>query len=116
MALLNIAGIVIIIFLDRKFLWWNFNVKYRVNIPAPKAKRLTTRKIIIEESDGWLARKPQITEIASNQTTFEFELGENVEWRQNAKWIDGPTFEVFVESTSPTSNRSEKVSLVPEKL
>jgi hypothetical protein len=91
-------------------------MKYQVTIPKPSAKRLKNAKLVIESSDGWVAYKLKIYDLAPNQTSFEFEMPDDVDYQYDTDWIDGSTFNIYVEFSNDIGSRQEKVNLVPMKI
>jgi hypothetical protein len=91
-------------------------MKYQVTIPKPSAKRLKNAKLVIESSDGWVAYKPEIYDLIPNQTSFEFEVADDLDYQYDTSVIDGPTFNVYVEFSNDVGSRQEKINLVPMRM
>ena len=91
-------------------------MKYQVVIPKPKAKRLKHGKLLVSMNSGWEVDPTKTYEIHLNQTSFEFEVGDDFEYVHNTSWIDGSTFDVVVEFTNDNESRKETYRLVPTKV
>lgn len=94
-------------------------MRYRVQLPSPKAKRLKTRKVFLQIESAWgpsggSVPAHELKGVGSEDTSFEFEVDDNVESVLNTTRIDGRTFRVWVEFTNETGSRKEKYQLVPE--
>lgn len=102
-------------------------MKYRVTIPPPSAKRMSSHaKVIVLYhmgidpfgADVQYSDEPMqdIYDLESTTTEFYFEVSDKFEWFHSGLVVDGWSFSVEVKYSNSTGTREEKKSLVPEKI
>jgi hypothetical protein len=90
--------------------------EYRVKVPAPKAKRMKLKSVIINFGSNWNGFTEQILQYELGATEVFFKIDSCYEWAINSKIIDGDIFRVRAEFENSTGSRKESVQLVPEKI
>jgi hypothetical protein len=98
-------------------------MKYRVSIPAPKAKRMTANaKLVVILHDGWEGDQLVQVELERKESPLtefgdvEFEVPDRYEWTHSTSVVDGWSFDVQAEFQNSTGTRKEVIRLVPEKV
>jgi hypothetical protein len=87
--------------------------KWKVQIPPPSAKRLSNRKIVVHVSDGWTSGPHKEHTLEEGVIEYEFTTDDEREWIGETATMDGPIFDVFVESANSTGSRKEISQLKP---
>ena len=98
-------------------------MKYKVLVPAPKAKRMAEHtRLVVILYDGWENDQLVQTEPDRRETKLEkfgmveFEVPDRYEWVNSGSVVNGWSFEVQVEYQNSTGSRKEVVRPVPEKV
>ena len=82
----------------------------------PSAKRMAGNKVLkITANDGWGQGWDKSYPL-TNETEFEFEVRDDVEWIGQTTCNDSMVFNVSVEYSNSTGSRKETVHLVPQKI
>lgn len=95
------------------------NVKYKVTIPPPKAKRMLSldKKVMVEFTGGFDGyRREKVYFLKPYKFSLEFEIPNDVEYIYNSSIMDGDHFNVFVEYSNENGSRKERIRLVPGKI
>jgi hypothetical protein len=92
-------------------------IKYRAKILPPKSKRMSG-KVVIEVSDGWGLTSRDCYPISDNfsKDYIEFDLDDDVEYIHTAAWMDGRTYNAYIQYENSSGSRKEVVYLKPERL
>lgn len=91
-------------------------MKYRVFIKPPSAKRMAGKKtLFIQAEDGW-GQGWKKSVLLTDETTYEFDVADDIDYIGETTCVDGMTFNVWVEYENSTGSRKETFQLVPQRI
>lgn len=88
-------------------------IAYTVEIPPPSAKRLTVREFSVSYGDVWNGMKTETVSLGPDQAEAAFALPDEYEYARMTAVIDGPAFDVWVDSYNTSRSRHERRHLLP---
>ncbi len=93
-------------------------MKYRVEIPEPKAARNKFRReVTVLYGGGYDGHyRDKIFVMESNQSSLEFEVKDEYIYKEETTESDRLIFDVYVEYSNESASRKERYSLLPVKI